>query len=57
MDRLEVGYKMINSCKNCVHSDDVGVDEMVLECVLLNDTIVEVDGICKEYAKDDRESW
>ena len=57
MDRLEVGYKMINSCKNCVHSDEVGVDEMILECVLLNDTIVEVDGICKEYAKDDRESW
>lgn len=57
MNKIEVRYRMVGSCKNCVYSDDVGVDEIVLECSLLDDTIVEVDGVCKKYSKDDKESW
>ena len=57
MNKEEVKYRMTNSCNNCIHSDDVGVDEVVIVCKLLDELVglvVEVDGLCEEHARDDR---
>lgn len=57
MGKIESKYRMVHACKNCAYSDDVGVDELVLVCASLGGQTVEPDGVCREYADDDRKSW
>lgn len=49
-------YRRISSCANCMHCEDIGVDEEVLICELFgpsrshrDDIHVEHDGFCDAY--------